>query len=154
MDNRVSPFLLQLAMTQDFALAARQAGILAEEAAEILLKSDAKAKLKKLRGALRRLPRREEILAGLYALAFAPCNDAVKLVFLPEDAGPEIFDGLQLLPLKSFKKLANGSVEVVLADRLEALKLLLALCEDEGALGPMLEAIRSKAEGEQITDNR
>lgn len=69
-------------------------------------------------------PAREEILRRMYRLATGRANDAVKLAFLPpEDLGK--IGKLDLEMLQEFKRGANGTVEVRLADRVGILEKLL-----------------------------
>ena len=68
---------------------------------------------------------RADILRRLYELAFGRVNDAVKLAFLDPETGDWAVDTMDLSMVSDVKRLANGTVEVKLLDRVEAIRLLL-----------------------------
>lgn len=76
----------------------------------------------------KRPPNREDILRQLGNLAFGKANDCVALVLQGEDA---VLDKLDLSLLAGIKRGKDGSVEVKLVDRMQALKELAALAEDD-----------------------
>ena len=67
---------------------------------------------------------RQEACRRLKQLAAAKGNDAVKLAFLQPEQWREI-DGMDLTALREFKRGANGTVEIKLLDRVEALQKLM-----------------------------
>jgi hypothetical protein len=71
----------------------------------------------------------------LWEFAALPANDAVKLALLHAEDGPEAVDGLELSLLSEIRRSANGTLELRLADRLGALRLLAELLggDEEGA---------------------
>ena len=62
----------------------------------------------------------------LAEIAFGRANDAVKLLFLPQDAANEDIDALDLSLLLEAKKGRDGAFEIKLIDRVKALCELLA----------------------------
>ncbi len=68
---------------------------------------------------------RKKVVRSLKDIAFGRSNDAVKLVFLSDENASELLGGLDLTMLSEVKKGPNGTVEIKLINRLEALKLLL-----------------------------
>lgn len=73
---------------------------------------------------------REQILRRLSALAGVKVNDVVQLAYLSEDEAHRIA-GLDLKALKEFKRGANGTVEMKLIDRMEVLKTVLELMQEQ-----------------------
>ena len=73
---------------------------------------------------------REQILRRLGALAGVKVNDVVRLAYLSEEEAHRI-DGLDLKALKEFKRGANGTVEMKLIDRVEVLKTVLELMQEQ-----------------------
>lgn len=76
-----------------------------------------------------KLPSREDLLQQMWALAEAKANDAVKLLFLPEERLDEV-KRLDLAALSELKRGSNGTVELKFTDRLRALETLYRLLED------------------------
>ena len=71
---------------------------------------------------------RRDVISKLRELAFGSCTDAVRLAFRAPDDDRGLED-LDLTGLSEFKRNANGTVEVKLVDRLEALQMLLAVLD-------------------------
>ena len=89
---------------------------------------------------------RKEVLQRMMELAVGNANDAVKLAYLSEEQWEEI-SGLNLGCLTEFKRNANGTVEVKLADRAAVLeKLLDQLKEEAGGPAAFLSALEQPAE--------
>ena len=86
----------------------------------------------------------------LYALAFAKCNDAVKLAF-PDKGGlsEEQIEQLDLRCLASVHT-TSGGIELKLADRTKLIELLLAATEERpdpgAAAGGLIAAINGAAD--------
>ena len=78
----------------------------------------------------KRPPDRDDVLRQLGALAFGKANDCVALAVQGEEADLERLD---LSLLAGVKRGKDGSVEVKLVDRLQALRELAALAEGDGA---------------------
>jgi metal-sulfur cluster biosynthetic enzyme len=74
---------------------------------------------------------RDELTAQLRRLAFGRANDCVRLVLDPDAP----VDQLDLTLLTEVKRSDRGTVEVKLVDRLKAIELLQALCEEDDAFG-------------------
>lgn len=70
----------------------------------------------------------DDVLHQLGALAFGKVNDCVALVLQGENA---VLEQLDLSLLAGVKRNKDGSLEVQLVDRLEALRELAALCQEE-----------------------
>ena len=90
----------------------------------------------------KRPPDREDILRQLGNLAFGKANDCVALVLQGEDAA---LDKLDLSLLAGIKRSKDGSVEVKLVDRMQALKELAELC-GEDAVPDLMRALCGEAE--------
>ena len=89
---------------------------------------------------------RKEVLQRMMELAVGNANDAVKLAYLSEEQWEDI-GGLNLGCLTEFKRNANGTVEVKLADRAAVLeKLLDQLKEEAGGPAAFLSALEQPAE--------
>ena len=73
---------------------------------------------------------REALLEQMGKLACARVNDAVKLAFLDGERVDEI-DNLDLSALTEFKRSGNGTVEIKLMDRLQALEQLATVADGE-----------------------
>ena len=73
---------------------------------------------------------RERILRELHSLAFAKCNDAVKLAFL-DGENLAALDRMDLSAVAEFRRHANGAVEVKLVDRLAVLEKLAELVDGQ-----------------------
>lgn len=76
----------------------------------------------------KRPPDREDILRQLGNLAFGKANDCVALALMGNEAELEKLD---LSLLAGIKRGKDGSVEVKLVDRMQALKELAALAEED-----------------------
>lgn len=75
-----------------------------------------------------KIPKSEDIIRELKKLAFGKANDAVKLIFAGE-GGEAAVDGLDLSLLSEVKRGSNGTIEVKLIDRLEAMALLAGMLD-------------------------
>lgn len=84
--------------------------------------------------AVRKLPKSEDIIYELKKLAFGKANDAVKLVFAQE-TGLQAVDGLDLSLLSEVRRGSNGTIEVKLINRLDALSLLAKLLGTDAPVG-------------------
>lgn len=131
----------------DPAEAARRAGCPPDTAAADAL---AMLHLPACRQMLRRLaaqpalPLRELVIAGLSRLAFAPANDAVKLVFAEDSLSQEDIAGLDLFHISELKRDRAGRVEIRLADRQKAMEKLLECAgysDEKGAASALLRAL-------------
>ena len=93
---------------------------------------------------------RERILKELYALAFAKCNDAVKLAF--PDKGGLSEERIAKLDLRCLAGVhtTSGGIELKLADRTKLIELLLAATEEQpdpgAAAGGLIAAINGAAD--------
>lgn len=74
----------------------------------------------------------KDILAKIGEIAFGKSNDAVKLAFLNADENPAMVDRLDLTMLSEVKRGSNGTVEIKLLNRLDALELLSKLTDCGG----------------------
>ena len=79
---------------------------------------------------LKKLPNGDDIIRRLGDLAFGKSNDIVKLVMENEVLGDQIRK-LDLSLLSELKRNSNGTVEVKLVNRLDALELLAKLLGTE-----------------------
>ena len=91
---------------------------------------------------------RERILRELHSLAFAKCNDAVKLAFLEK----KDLDRVAKLDLRCLAGVhtTSGGIELKLVDRTKLIELLLAATEDHpdpgAAAGGLIAAINGAAD--------
>lgn len=83
---------------------------------------------------------RQAICDGLARLAFGPVNDAVKLLFLEENAGPDALRGLNLFNISGIRR-SKAGVEITFFDRIGAMERLQMLCQEEGGLDRLLQAL-------------
>ena len=79
----------------------------------------------------------ETILRQLEKLACGKVNDAVRLAYLDE-AGIAGLEKLDLAALTEFKRNANGTVEIKLADRAALLERIYHLLKEEDDRGSTL----------------
>lgn len=79
---------------------------------------------------MRKLPNSDDIIRQLGNLAFGKSNDIVKLVMADETLNDQIRK-LDLTLLSELKRNNNGTVEVKLVNRLDALELLAKLLGTE-----------------------
>ncbi|MGI6014570.1 MAG: hypothetical protein ACOX7K_09925 [Oscillospiraceae bacterium] len=79
---------------------------------------------------MRKLPNGDDIIRRLGDLAFGKSNDIVKLVMENELLGEQV-GKLDLSLLSELKRNSNGTVEVKLVNRLDALELLAKLLGTE-----------------------
>lgn len=86
----------------------------------------------------KRPPDRQDVLRQLGKLAFGKANDCVSLALRGEDANLEKLD---LSLLAGVKRGKDGSVEVRLLDRLEALRELAAMAEEQSSPQSILQAL-------------
>ncbi len=75
-----------------------------------------------------KIPKSEDVIRELKKLALGKANDAVKLIFAGE-GGENAVDGLDLSLLYEVKRGSNGTIEVKLINRLEAVSLLAGLLD-------------------------
>ena len=131
----------------DPAEAARRAGCPPDTAAADGL---AMLRLPACRSALRRLaeqsavPLRQLVIAGLSRLAFAPANDAAKLVFSDDALSADDIAQLDLFHVCELKRVRGGGVEVRLFDRQKAMEKLLECAgysDEKGAANALLRAL-------------
>ena len=73
----------------------------------------------------------EAILRRLEKLACGRVNDAVRLAFLSEEEIARL-EELDLTALTEFKRSANGTIEIKLADRAALLERIYHLLKEEG----------------------
>jgi len=93
---------------------------------------------------VKRIITRSHVIQRAARIAFGPANDCVRLALLPqEQQDPGLLDSLDLSLLSEFKRNANGSVEIRLASRLDALRLLAELVGDQDSSPQALELIRA-----------
>ena len=95
---------------------------------------------------------RRDVIGKLGELAFGSCTDAVRLAFRAPDDDRGLED-LDLTGLSEFKR--NGTVEVKLVDRLEALQMLLAVLDRDDradANSGLLQAIVQAAQEAEYGD--
>lgn len=72
---------------------------------------------------------KDDLVAALRRLAFGKANDAVRLVFVGEDALSSL-KRLDLSLVSEIKRGANGAIEVKLINRLEVFELLARLLQE------------------------
>ncbi len=82
-------------------------------------------------------PTRDDLLRGLAKIAFGRANDCVRLALDPSID----VDALDLSLLTELKRAGNGAVEIRLADRLEAIEALIALCPETDGAEALLKAL-------------
>lgn len=99
-----------------------------------------------------KIPKREDIVHGLKKLAFGKANDAVRLIFAGED-GESTVDGLDLSLLSEVKRGSNGTIEVKLINRLEAMALLAKLLDAGKSTGDESAAALFRAMDEAAARN-
>ena len=105
---------------------------------------------------MRKIPKSEDVIFALRKMAFGKANDAVKLIFA-EEGGAAAVDGLDLSLLSEVKRGSNGTIEVKLINRLEAVALLAKLLgaerpgekNDAEALFRAMDEAAAKAGGAQ-----
>ena len=88
---------------------------------------------------------REKILRELHALAFAKCNDAVKLAFL-EKKDPDRVAKLDLRCLAGVHT-TSGGVELKFVDRTKLVELLLAATEERPDPGAAADGLIAAING-------
>lgn len=93
----------------------------------------------------KKLPGREEILRQLAVFAFGKANDCAALALLGEDADPGELD---LSLLAGIKKNKDGSVEVKLVDRMQALRQLAEMTREDEEQESLLEALHRQCDDE------
>lgn len=76
---------------------------------------------------------RKKAIKCLEKIAFGKSNDAVKLILADPESAFESLDDLDLTMLSRIKRGAKGEVEVSLISRLDAIRLLLEVTEEEKA---------------------
>lgn len=92
----------------------------------------------------KRLPGRDDVIRQLAAMAFGKANDCVLLAL---DQGEARLEELDLSLLAGVKRNKDGSVEVKLVDRMQALRQLAELTEEDLQQESLLEQLRRGAEG-------
>lgn len=85
----------------------------------------------------KRLPNREDVIRQLAAMAFGKANDCVVLA-LSDDA---VLQDLDLSMLAGVKRNKDGSVEVKLVDRMQALRQLAELTGQDEKQESLLEQL-------------
>ena len=104
---------------------------------EVLRLGRASAKKNRIFDANIQAPTRDDLLLGLAQIAFGRANDCVKLAL---DPSVDV-DALDLSLLTELKRAGNGAVEIRLADRLEAIAALIALCPQTDGAQAFLKAL-------------
>jgi hypothetical protein len=122
--------------------AARLAGVALETALGWLEQPRVVKKLRRMRE--KRLDALGEEAASdrLLSLLSGSPADVVKLAFLPPDTPPDTLDGMDFSQLAACKRLSNGTMELKLIDRVEALLALIeAQNNGDKTLSPLLRAL-------------
>ncbi len=93
---------------------------------------------------------KQDVIQNLAQLAFGDCGDAVKLLYFgPEELGN--LDKLELRHIAEIHRAANGAMVIKFVSRLELLKLLAELMQDDdgdaGLLGALNDAAAALQEG-------
>ena len=128
--------------TASVETAARLSGVTLETALDWLEKPQVVKELQRMRKKRLRTLGEETAKEALLSLLAGSPSDVVKLAFLPPDTPPEALEGMDFSQLAACKRLPNGTVELKLIDRVEAL-LALAGTQDESdkTLAPLLRAL-------------
>ena len=94
---------------------------------------------------MQRIFRKKDVIKRLGEIALGRSNDAVKLAFTnPEKLD---IDSLDLTMLSELRRAANGSVEIKLISRLDALKIMMEALRDEPG-GEALEFLQTLCSAE------
>ncbi len=90
----------------------------------------------------------EAILRRLERLACGKVNDAIRLAYLTEEEIARL-EELDLTALTEFKRSANGTIEIKLADRAALLERIYHLIkeEDDGSCTAFLNALGAEEDG-------
>ena len=84
----------------------------------------------------------EAAMDRLLSLLSGSPADVVKLAFLPPDTPPDTLDGMDFSQLATCKRLSNGTMELQLIDRVEALLALIeAQSAQDSSMAPLLRAL-------------
>ncbi|MBQ9857929.1 MAG: hypothetical protein IJO77_02900, partial [Oscillospiraceae bacterium] len=78
---------------------------------------------------MQRIFRKKDVIKRLGEIALGRSNDPVKLAFTNPDRLD--IDSLDLTMLSELRRAANGSVEIKLFNRLDALKIMMEALRDE-----------------------
>lgn len=92
-------------------------------------------------------------LKGLERLAFASCLDAVKLCREDHNLSAQQWESLDLFCVSQMKKNKDGSLEIVLYNRLEALKALMDYSPDTQNQTNLLNALAKTVESDCESDD-
>ena len=94
---------------------------------------------------MQRIFRKKDVIKRLGEIALGRSNDSVKLAFTnPEKLD---IDSLDLTMLSELRRAANGSVEIKLISRLDALKIMMEALRDEPG-GEALEFLQTLCSAE------
>ncbi len=99
---------------------------------------------------MQRIFRKKDVIKRLGEIALGRSNDSVKLAF----TNPERLDidSLDLTMLSELRRAANGSVEIKLLNRLDALKIMMEALRDEPG-GEALEFLQTLCSAEAGDSN-
>ena len=152
MDTQKLLFCHYYLKTCDAEMAARMAGyreLPPGEAVRLLAGTQARKMLHKLKESVRGGLDTYQAAMRLAELAFSPATDAIKLAFMPRDTPPEELDGLDLRQVAQICRKGDGTVEVKLVDRLEALNRLIEFLSglDDGQGDSLMDALNAAADG-------
>ena len=94
---------------------------------------------------MQRIFRKKDVIKRLGEIALGRSNDSVKLAFTNPDRLD--IDSLDLTMLSELRRAANGSVEIKLINRLDALKIMMEALKDEPG-GEALEFLQTLCSAE------
>lgn len=112
---------------------------------ELLELPEAKRYLKKCRISQQQL-KVQNARCALARMAFGSVNDAVRLLGMEEPLSPEELSGLDLFSVSEIRQVKGGGMEIKFSNRLDAIKLLWELEQQESA-GQEMSRFISAVEG-------
>lgn len=134
LSNREMAFLRAFAEKGNITEAGRTAGFpekkLVQNCTKLMARPQAQKYLKEYRDSLK--PNgREAVREALLRIAFGQNNDAVSLAMSERELSPEEISSLDLFGISELKQIKGGGLEIKFTSRLEALKLLYELEQND-----------------------
>lgn len=124
---------------------AKSGGLGADGPEELLERPEAKRYLAKCRQSQQKL-KIQNARCALARMAFGSVNDAVKLLGREEPLSQEELSGLDLFSVSEIRQVKGGGMEIKFSNRLDAIKLLWELEQQESA-GQEMSRFISAVEG-------
>lgn len=142
MDRECRLFCHYYIQTASVERAARRAGVPLETALDWLEQAPVVRKLRRMRQKRVDALGDEAAKERLMSLLSGSPADVVKLAFLPPDTSPDTLESMDFSQLAACKRLPNGTMELKLIDRVEALLTLAGQQQGENqSFAPLLRAL-------------